>query len=286
MPQDRPPDPALPDDGPPESALTEGLGDAERVQRGIQSIEVGGRLLLALAGSGRPLPLKDLAQASDMTPAKAHPYLVSFGKLGLITQDTGSGRYGLGPLAMQLGLISLQQYDPVRLATARLPELALTLGHMVAIAVWGNHGATIVRTEEPPAPVHVSMRHGTVMSLRGTASGRLFAAYLPRDRVLPVLLAEGASTRERAEFDRQVADVRRRGLAHAVDSALAGISALAAPVFDAAGAMVLSLTVIGPGAMLDTEADGPAARALLQVARDLTAQLGGRVTRDSDAEAT
>jgi DNA-binding IclR family transcriptional regulator len=270
MPQDRPSDPALPDDGPPDSALTEGLGDAERVQRGIQSIEVGGRLLLALAGTGRPLPLKDLAQASDMTPAKAHPYLVSFGKLGLITQDTGSGRYGLGPLAMQLGLISLQQYDPVRLATARLPELALTLGHMVAIAVWGNHGATIVRTEEPPAPVHVSMRHGTVMSLRGTASGRLFAAYLPRDRVLPVLLAE----------------VRRRGLAHAVDSALAGISALAAPVFDAAGAMVLSLTVIGPGAMLDTEADGPAARALLQVARDLTAQLGGRVTRDSDAEAT
>jgi DNA-binding IclR family transcriptional regulator len=112
---------------------------------------VGGRLLLALAGSGRPMALKDLAQAAGMTPAKAHPYLVSFGKLGLVAQDGGSGRYGLGPLAMQLGLISLQQYDPVRLATARLPELARQLGHMVAIAVWGNQGPTIVRTEEPPS---------------------------------------------------------------------------------------------------------------------------------------
>ena len=211
-----------------------------------------------------------------MTPAKAHPYLVSFGKLGLITQDGASGRYGLGPLAMQLGLISLQQYDPVRLATARLPELARGLGHMVAIAVWGNQGPTIVRTEEPPAPVHVNMRHGTVMSVRGTASGRLFAAFLPAERVQPALAADPVSAKVAAAFDREVAQVRRTGVAHAVDSALPGISALAAPVFDAAGQMVLSLTVIGPGAMLDTHDDGPAAQALRQVAADLSAQLGGR----------
>ena len=171
--------------------------------------------------------------------------------------------------------INLQQYDPVRLATARLPELARSLGHMVAIAVWGNQGPTIVRTEEPPAPVHVSMRHGTVMSVRGTASGRLFAAFLPADRVRPALAADPAPARAAAAFEREVAQARRHGVAHAVDSALPGISALAAPVFDAAGQMVLSLTVIGPGAMLDTRADSPAALALLQVAGDLSAQLGG-----------
>jgi DNA-binding IclR family transcriptional regulator len=92
----------------------------QHARRGIQSIEVGGQILLALAREGCPLLLKDLAQAAGMTPAKAHPYLVSFGKLGLITQEPGTGRYGLGPLAMQIGLISLQQFDPVRLAAARL----------------------------------------------------------------------------------------------------------------------------------------------------------------------
>ena len=30
------------------------------------------------------MALKDLAREAGMTPAKAHPYLVSFGKLGLI----------------------------------------------------------------------------------------------------------------------------------------------------------------------------------------------------------
>ena len=91
------------------------------------------------------MALKDLALAADMSPPKAHPYLVSFGKLGLIAQDSASGHYGLGPLAMQLGLISLQQFDPIRLATARLPALAEDVGQTVAIAVWGTHGPTIVR---------------------------------------------------------------------------------------------------------------------------------------------
>jgi len=160
---------------------------SERGQRGIQSVEVGGQLLIALAHSGRPMALKDLAREAGMAPAKAHPYLVSFGKLGLIAQDEASGRYGLGPLAMQLGLISLQQFDPVRMATPLLRELAQELGHTMAVAVWGNRGATIVRIEEAPSAVHVNMRHGTVMTLRGTASGMLFAAHLPREQVLATL---------------------------------------------------------------------------------------------------
>ncbi len=240
-------------------------------QRGIQSIDVGGRLLLALADVGRPMALKDLAGAAGMSPPKAHPYLVSFGKLGLIVQDAVSGHYGLGPLAMQLGLISLQQFDPVRLATARLPGLALALRQTVAIAVWGNRGATIVRTEEAPSLVHVAMRHGAVMSLRGTASGRLFAAHLPRETVR-------AATDEAFDdaFEQELAEVRRDGLSRAVDAAVAGVSALAAPVFDGRGVLVLSLVAIGPTASFDVADGGAAAATLRRCAAELSAQLGAR----------
>jgi len=253
--------------------------------RGIQSVEVGGQLLLALAHHGRPMALKDLAREDGMVPGKAHPYLVSFGKLGLVAQDPGSGRYGLGPLALQLGLISLQQFDPVRLATPRIAELAQSLGHTVALAVWGNRGPTVVRIEESPAAVHVNMRHGTVMSLRGTASGRLFAAYLPRAVVLAALAeerayADGGGRRGRAPatidaaFGRELDAVRRHGLSHAVDAAVPGVSALAAPVFDEAGAIVLSLIAIGPSAVFDARYEGPVARALASAAAALSRRLG------------
>jgi DNA-binding IclR family transcriptional regulator len=143
-----------------------------RAQRGIQSVEVGGQLLLALAEHGRAMALKDLAREAGMPPAKAHPYLVSFVKLGLIEQQPATGRYGLGPLALQLGLISLQQFDPLRLASERIADLATSLGQTIALAVWGNRGPAVVRIEYAPSPVHVAMRHGMVMSLTARPPAR------------------------------------------------------------------------------------------------------------------
>ena len=69
-------------------------------QRGIQSVEVGGQLLVALVESGKPMMLREVATLAEMAPAKAHPYLVSFMRLGLVEQDRASGRYELGPLAL------------------------------------------------------------------------------------------------------------------------------------------------------------------------------------------
>ncbi len=180
----------------------------------------------------------------------------------------------MGPLSMQLGLISLQQSDPVRLATAQLPALAQAVGQTVGIAVWGSRGATIVRTEEGPLPVHVGMRHGTVMSLRGTASGRLFAAWLPRARIV----ASDPQTEFDARFERELEAVRADGVAYAADTVVPGVAGLAAPVFDATGSMVLSLTAIGPGASFDVRPEGAPAAALKACAAALSRQLGARGT--------
>ena len=286
--------------------------DNERgAQRGIQSIEVGGQLLRALAHRGRPMALKDLAREADMTPAKAHPYLVSFGRLGLIEQDRASGHYRLGPLALQLGLISLQQADPVHLATPVVAELARRTGHTVAIAVWGDRGATIVRIAESPAEVHVSMRHGTVFSLAHTASGRLFGAYLDAGAVQRLLRQEGergprrtadadaagsgadpgpgadpdaapaeaglprtASSPDWATFEARLHTVRQHGLSRSEGEVVPGVNAMAAPVFDHTGAIVLALTAIGPAALFDTRWDGAVARALKEGAAQVSQRLG------------
>ncbi|MFI4932747.1 MAG: IclR family transcriptional regulator, partial [Burkholderiales bacterium] len=221
----------------------------------------------------------------------AHPYLVSFGHIGLVEQDRASGRYALGPLALQLGLIGLQQADPVRIAAPLLPELAAQTGHTVALVVWGSRGPTIVLREASPAAVHVDMRHGTVFSIAGTASGRLFAAQLPAEVVRPIYEAEressaraqrrgdnGAPTRVRLPawrgFATELAEVRRHGLGRSEGAVVAGVSALSAPVFDHRGVMVLALTAIGPSAAFDARWTGHVASVLRNAARTVSARLG------------
>jgi len=237
------------------------------------------------------MALKDLAADADMPAAKAHPYLVSFGHIGLVEQERDSGRYALGPLALQMGLISLQQADPVRIAASLLPELAVRTNQTVALVVWGTRGPTIVLREASPSAVHVDMRHGTVFSIAATASGRLFAALLPADMVRPVYEAErraalgaradGGARPAWPQLQRELDDVRRHGLGRAEGAVVAGVSALSAPVFDHRGAMVLAITAIGPSAAFDTRWSGAVAATLRDAARAVSARLGHAAPADT-----
>src|SRR3954465_4047148 len=198
---------------------------------GIQSVEVGFGLLDVLGKAAGPLMLRDLAAAAGMSAAKAHRYLVSFQRLQLVAQDGASTRYDLGPAALKLGLASLSRLDAVKLARECVSQLLGQVGHTLAIAVWGNHGPTIVHWEETPQAVTVNLRLGDVMPLLSSATGRCFAAYVAADAATSLLKAEVARTRQQgrsdvpttlAEARALLNDVRQRGVARVVENLLPG----------------------------------------------------------------
>jgi DNA-binding IclR family transcriptional regulator len=254
-----------------------------REQRGIGSVEVGGQLLRVLTEADGPMMLRDLAASAGMTAAKAHPYMVSYMRLGLIEQDRASGRYELGPLALQMGLASMRRLNPVRVATEAIAELVLQINQTVALAVWGNHGPTVVRIEESTGAVHVNMRVGSIMSLLGTATGRVFAAFLP-PKMIENFIESGvgrASVGDEAErqmtrnqINANLAKIRENGLERAVERPIPGVNAFSAPVFDHAGSIALVMTAIGPSHTFDTDWDSPIAAEVRKCAANVSARLG------------
>lgn len=252
-------------------------------QRGIQSVEVGGQLLRVLAETDAPMMLRDLARRADMTAAKAHPYLVSFMRIGMVEQDKVTGRYELGPLALQIGLARMRRLDPVRVAAGFVRDMVDRIGQTAALAVWGNHGPTVVRIEEGVSAVHVNMRVGSVMSLLGTATGRVFAAFLPPKVIEDFLEAgvgrasvgdESVRGMSRRQIEAAVAEVRAKGLARAVDRPIPGVNAFSAPVFDQSGAVALVITAIGPSGTFDADWEGPLASEIRACAATVSARLG------------
>ena len=253
---------------------------------GIQSVEVGFALLDALAQAPGPLMLRDLAKAAGMSAAKAHRYLVSFQRLQLVVQDAASTRYDLGPASLKLGLAALERLDAVKLARERAGQLMEQIGHTLALAVWGNHGPTIVHWEESPSAVTVNLRLGDVMPLLSSATGRCFAAYARQDAIAPMLKEELARAQRQGRSDvpsnltevrAMLDEVRRRGSARVMDTLLPGIVGFCVPVFDADGHMAVGMVALGPSGTFDPEWDGAVDKPLREAAAQLSADLGHRV---------
>jgi DNA-binding IclR family transcriptional regulator len=257
-------------------------------RQGIQSVEMTGPLLDALAAVEAPQMLKDLAAAAGMPAAKAHRYLVSLARLGLVAQDE-NGRYDLGPFALQIGLAALNRLDAVKPATRTIEKLRDDLGETTALVAWGTHGATFIRIAEPIRPVTVSLRAGAIAPLTASATGFVFAAFLQPAAADPMLRRElegrrpahphspcTPAVKSRRALDAVVRQVREEGVAYATSAFAPGVNSYAAPVFDHLGRVAFAITVIGYAQYLGTGPDTAAARALLAATRALSASLGYR----------
>ena len=252
-------------------------------QRSVQSVEVGGRLLLVLAQRPVPMTLKELAALADLSPSRAHPYLVSFARLGFVLQDPHSGKYAPGPAALQLGLSCLHQSDAIASANEVAQALAERIDQAVAVAVWANFGPTVVRMFEGRQPLHVNMRAGTVMALFGTATGEAFAATLPRQEIERALAALGgeravggrsASPDLTQQLQQVAAEFQQHGLTRALGRPIPNVNALSAPVRDHEGRTVIVLTALGHDEGFPPDWDSPIALAVRDAAAEVSRRLG------------
>ncbi len=255
-------------------------------QVGVQSVETGIELLLALAAlstDSAPPMLKTIAAAAGVPPAKAHRYLVSFTRTGMVERDAATGRYRLGPNARMIGVAAIRGSDFVRAASRRLPQLCEDTRHSAALAVWGDQGPTVVWVEEVRRPITISTRVGETLPLLASATGRVFGAYLPGYQTRALQSRELAANRRAGQpagptssGDAAVlfADVRRHGLGWTEGGVHTAVNALAAPVFDYRSAMVGAIALLGPAEAFDADPAGSTAATLRAAATGVSQSLG------------
>lgn len=252
----------------------------DQSRKGIQSVEVAGSLLRVLAAVRAPVALTELAARAEMTPSKAHRYLISLGRAGLVRQDAESLKYEAGDLSLALGLAALGRIDVVRAAGPAMTALRDQVDETVVLSVWGNRGPVVVRFEESTHPVTVNVRVGSVLPVSNTAIGRVFAAWPRTTQVGALVKAEfdalpaAARRAARVDFEADTTRIRSRGMAKIEGLLLPGVSALAAPLTDHGGQTAGVLAVIGPRSAIDTRWSGPVARALSKAATEVSAALG------------
>lgn len=223
---------------------------------GIQSLDAALRVLALMRSKHGPQSLSDLARELDMPPSKVHRYLASFLHAGLATQAGKSGKYDLGPAAIELGLAAIGRHDFVNAPSAHLEELRDDTGMTVLLSVWGAGGATVVRWQRAASPIVTSMGLGTTLPLLNSSTGRVFLAYAPRPSIDALLSAElerakenpavlGTTEASSTGVEQLASSVREKGYASVYGDYIPGLVAAAAPILDWQGEAQAVITLIG-----------------------------------------
>jgi len=187
-------------------------------------------------------------------------------------QNAASGRYELGPQAIQIGLAALARTDVFTEADPAIAAFTRETGRTTLLAARGPLGPTIVRWHAGARPIITSLSVGSVLPLLSSATGFVFLAFMRDDEVAEVVKGE---RRRRPAVD--VGAVRRKvraAMYATVDEMLIpGLRAVAVPILDIQGRVALVATAIATNAFSRQE-DGAVRDKLQSACRALTERLG------------
>lgn len=230
--------------------------------RGIQSVEVSGRVLRALVKFGQPMMLKDLAELADLKPAQAHAYLTSLKNIGLVRQDCANGLYSAGSFALRLGVSWINSYAPSAFAIRQLKDLAERYRVRSVITFWGQFGPTIAHTYAGQTQSSINLRQGSVFSVTASATGRVFMAFGDNEAIEELAREENKQQEVRnklgapvsgSELEPRIELIRSRGYETADGQPIPGVNAISVPIFRADGTLDFVATVIGAAEQLSLE---------------------------------
>lgn len=249
---------------------------------GVQSVEVGMRLLKTLSGVGGRATLTQLAEAMQMHPAKTHRYLASLVESGFV-ERSAHGLYDLGPYVLEFATSYLSRLDPITVANPAIEKLWSEANEGIILCVWGSAGTTVIRWMQSRRPISVSIRPGTQFSTTMSAAGRVFLANLSRELTDPIVEQEleqhrrennPLAPKNREQLNRIIDETREHGLSRVCGHSVEYVSALGAPVFDYRGEAALSLVLFGFKSTFDIDYQGRNAQLLREAAEDISKRLG------------
>lgn len=244
---------------------------------GVLSVEVGLRLLKPLVVAGGPLSLKQIADACHCSAPKAHRYLTSFIRAGLVQRTRTRGLYDLGPFAAELGFAAIGRIDREQLGREAMADLADRLNLTACLVIWTDNEPVVIGVEAPSGPMFTGIRTGSRLPILQSASGLMFLATMPPAAQRRTIDQHaGSAGSEPQELLERLAAIQAAGFAHVRNSVMPAMSGIAVPIRDDTGETILVLTTLERTTAFDARTEAEIVAELKAVADAVSNRLGWR----------
>lgn len=254
------------------AAAVEGTSD-----RGVQSVDRALGILELLAHHGE-LGVTELAAQLGVHKSTAFRLVTTLEQHRLVEQSADRGKYRLGVGVLRLAGATTARLDVVQEAKPICRKLAAETGETVNIAVLADRSALYLDQATGSSALQSHNWVGQHIPLHATSNGKILLGGLQpdeRERYLDRLTSytEATITRRR-DMQRELDLVAEQGYAVAVDELEVGLAAVGAPIRNAHGDVIASMSVSGPTFRLKDDAFERARVLVVAAAAEISLRLG------------
>jgi DNA-binding IclR family transcriptional regulator len=243
----------------------------------VQSVERAVTILEILARAGEA-GVTELANRIGVHKSTAFRLVSTLEQRGLVEQSADRGKYQLGVGILRLAGATTARLDVVQEARPICRKLAADTGETVNIAVLSDRSALYLDQFAGASALQPHNWVGQHIPLHATSNGKMLISGLADeelDRVVDTMPAYTNRTiTTRRQLRRALDEVRGQGYAVAVDELEVGLAAIAAPIRNAHGDVVASVSLSGPTFRLDQARIQEVLPMLTEAAGEISHRLG------------
>lgn len=249
-------------------------------QAGLASVRNAARLLKVFRSREKELGVSELARRLGLGKSTVHRILGTLSAEGVIEQNPATGCYRLGIVMFELGEAVRVHMDLHTAAGPVMAALREQTRESCQVGVLDGHDVVYVDRLESPQTLRLFNETGRRVPVHCTSSGKVLLAYLPpdeRDRLLDGATLTALTPKtitDRTALVDELAKVRQRGWAAAVEEREIGVVSIAVPIRDATGDVVAALSIGAPLARLGSAARKRLAPILVEAGEAASWRLG------------
>jgi len=249
----------------------------------VQSVDRAVAILEILARDGEA-GVTEVARELGVHKSTASRLLAALDRRDLVAQDTARGKFRLGVGIVRLAGAASARLDVVQESRPVCRALAQEVGETVNLAILSGRDALYLDQAAGPAALSPHNWAGRRIPLHATSDGKVLLAWLPEAELADCLTPPLARFTDRTitdagRFPGLLAAVRRQGYATAVEELEAGLTAIAAPVRDAEGTVIASVSASGPSFRIPADRIPVLAGAVRRAAAEASRRLGWAAPR-------
>lgn len=253
------------------------MGNAGTAPAPVQSVDRALSILESLARHGEA-GVTELAAGLDVHKSTAFRLVATLEGHGLVEQAEERGKYRLGVGLLRLAGATTARLDVVQEARPICRKLAADTGETVNVAVRSERSALYLDQVAGSSTLQPHNWVGQRIPLHATSNGKVLLSGMdPQslDQLLDSLPAFTDMTiTDQERLRDELLRVRDRGYAVAIDELEVGLTAAAAPIRNAHGDVIASMSVSGPTFRIDQERLDEIVDRLVSAADEVSHRLG------------